>query len=473
MKRLLPLLLAVATCLPAEDVAQLRAKEELKSLGSELSRWSRAFSLVHEAVAPSVVAIHTRERQYQRVRSPFGGVLLREQGDEEVGEGSGFVVRSDAKYSYILTNAHVVLKTDQHQRFEKDRNGRELGYDRLTVELNDSREIDADYVGWSVETDLAIIRVPLPNLTPVDWGDSDQAHVGDWVVALGYPLGVGYSASSGIISATDRSTGIYRPMGGLESFLQTDAAINPGTSGGPLVNLQGQIVGVNANIISRTGANIGLGFAIAANLAKRVAEDLIDHGAVRWPGIGIEFAAIEGDQAMELGLPRSPALRVTGVLSGSPADTAGVKAGDVLLTLNGIKTQNEMQFRARLSSAYIGQAIPMQVWRAKERTNLTVKPIALQDIQRMRAAEVASRGTSLGEFGLTVAPDGQPGLAVVAVDAQGLAAQAGLQPGDRILQEHRLGALSTAADAKNLAGKREIVLQVAQDGRLLWIRMRR
>ncbi len=473
MKRLLPLVLALAACLPAEDSAQVRAREELKGLSSELSRWSRAFSLVHEAVAPSVVAIHTRERQYQRLRSPFGGVILREQGEEEVGEGSGFVVRSDDKHSYILTNAHVVLKTNQHQQFETDRNGRELGYDRLTVELNDSREVDAEYVGWSVQTDLAVIRVPLPNLPAVEWGNSDQAHVGDWVVALGYPLGVGYSASSGIISATDRSTGIYRPMGGLESFLQTDAAINPGNSGGPLVDLQGRILGVNANIISRTGANIGLGFAIAANLARRVADDLIDHGAVRWPGIGIEFDSIDAVQAAEVGLPRSPALRVSGVLAGSPADKAGIKNGDILLSLNGLKTMNDMQFRARLSSSQIGQSIPVQLWREKERVTTTVTPIALEEIHRMRAVEVASRGVSLGDFGLTVASDGQSGLAIVGVDPQGLAAQAGLKVGDRVLQEHRQGPLATTQDAKALAGKRELVLQVAQNSRLLWIRMRR
>lgn len=471
--RLLPLLLAALPFLPAEDTVQTRAREELKSLGSEMSRWSRAFSLVHEAVAPSVVAIHTRERQYQRVRSPFGGVLLREQGEEEVGEGSGFVVRSDSKYSYLLTNAHVVLKVDQRQRFEKDRMGREIGYDRLTVELNDNREVDAEYVGWSPETDLAVIRVPLPNLPPVEWGDSDQAHVGDWVVALGYPLGVGYSASSGIISATDRSTGIYRSMGGLESFIQTDAAINPGNSGGPLVNLQGQIVGVNSNIISRTGANIGLGFAIAANLAKRVADDLIEHGKVRWPGIGIDFSAIDGDAAAELGLPRTTAIRVNGVLAGSPSEKAGVKPGDVVLAVNGVKTANEMQFRARLSSARIGQQLPLLVWRNRERTTLTATPIAMEEIVRMRTAEIASRGVSLGEFGLTVAEDGQPGLVVVAVDAQGLAAQVGIQRGDRLLQERRLGALGTTDDAKALANRREVVIQLLQGGRALWIRMQR
>lgn len=473
MKRLLPLMLALAAVLPAEDQAPAKAREELKSLGAELSRWSRAFSLVHEAVAPSVVAIHTRERQYQRVRSPFGGVILREQGEEEVGEGSGFVIRSDGKHSYILTNAHVVLKTDQHQRFEKDRNGRELTYDRLTIELNDSREVDAEYVGWSVETDLAVLRVPMPLLPAIEWGNSDQSHVGDWVVALGYPLGVGYSASSGIISATDRSTGIYRSVGGLESFLQTDAAINPGNSGGPLVNLQGQIVGVNSNIISRTGANIGLGFAIAANLAKRVADDLIEHGQVQWPGIGVEFAPIDAEQAGETGLPKSPALRVTGVLAGSPADQGGIKAGDVILSINNIRTANDMQFRARVSSARIGQTLPVQVWRDRNKVDIQVTPIALEEIQRMRAAEVASRGVSLGDFGLVLAPDGQPGLAIVAVDPKGLAAQAGLQPGDRVLQEHRQGPLSTTGDAKALGGRREIVLQVAQDGRLVWVRMRR
>ncbi len=472
--RLLPLLLLAALPLHAlDEEARTKAREELRELGTDLQKLSRVFNLVHEVVAPSVVAIHTRSQEAVPYRTPFGGVFFGGSREVEVGEGSGFVFASDDKASYIITNSHVVLRMNEQQQFERDRNGRYVGYDRIAVELNDGREVDAEYVGWSVETDLAVLKVPLGKLPPIEWADSDKVHVGDWVVALGYPLGVGYSATSGIVSATERSTGIYKPVGGFESFIQTDAAINPGNSGGPLVDITGRIVGVNSNILSRTGANIGLGFAIPSNLVRRVGEDLLLHGEVKWPGIGVDAEELTPEQTVGLGLPAGTAVRFAHVYPETPAERGGLAAGDVVLAVGGVRVAGQMQFRSRLAACRIGQEVPITVWRGGKAIERTVVPVALEDIKKKRSTVRPEDEVDLKAFGLHLGADGQQGLVVTEIDPKGLAAQAGIEPGDRILAERTAGALRTADEAKPLARRQEITIQVLKDARTFWLRMRR
>ena len=277
-----PILLLCSVCcwLAALDQAgRDQARAELRQLAAESTRLSRCFNLVHELVGPSVVSIRTKERQ---VVLTWGGRAVREV---DAGEGSGFIVAADAKQAWILTNAHVVVQSDGQNGFQRKRDGSYAGYDRLRVVLHDNREADATYVGVDVPSDLALIRVPIGGLPAAEWADSEQVHVGDWVLALGYPLGVGYSASAGIVSATDRSTGIYEAVGGFESFIQTDTAINPGNSGGPLVDIQGRIVGVNSNIKSSTGANIGLGSPSprpSPGASPRTCAPTVRSGAALW-----------------------------------------------------------------------------------------------------------------------------------------------------------------------------------------------
>ncbi len=456
-----------------DEEARAKAREELKTVGGELQRLSHVFNLVHELVGPSVVAIHTRSQEAVPYRTPFGGVFFGGSREVEVGEGSGFIFHTDDKASYIMTNSHVVLRMNEQQQFERDRNGRYIGYERITIELNDGREIDAEYVGWSVETDLAVLKIPLPKLPTTEWADSDKTRVGDWVVALGYPLGVGYSATSGIVSATDRSTGIYKPVGGFESFIQTDAAINPGNSGGPLVDLTGRIVGVNSNILSRTGSNIGLGFAIPSNLVKRVGEDLLAHGEVRWPGIGVDAEEIAADQTPALGLPSGTAVRLAHVFPDTPADRGGLENGDVVLTVGGVRIAGQMQFRSRLAACRIGQEVPLTIWRGGKTLERSVVPVALEDIKKKRAIIKAEDEIDLKAFGLHLGNDGQPGLVITEIDSKGLAAQAGLEPGDRVLAERSTGAFKTIDDAKPLGRRQEITIQVIKEGRAFWLRMRR
>ena len=461
------------SALALDEDARIKARGELRELGTDLQKLSRVFNLVHEVVAPSVVAIHTRSREAVPYRTPFGGIFFGGSREVQVGEGSGFIVATDDKTSYLVTNSHVVLRMGENQEFERDRNGRYIGYERITVELNDGREVDAEYVGWSVETDLAVLKIPLGKLPATEWADSDKVHVGDWVVALGYPLGVGYSATSGIVSATERSTGIYKPVGGFESFIQTDAAINPGNSGGPLVDITGRIVGVNSNILSRTGANIGLGFAIPANLVRRVAEDLIRHGEVKWPGIGVDAQQLTADQAATLGLPAGTAVRLDHIYPETPAERGGLQDGDVVLAVGGIKVAGAMQFRSRLAACRIGQEVPLTIWRGGKQIDKLVVPVALEEIQKKRSQIRAEEEVALKAFGLHLGSDGQPGLVITEVDPKGLAAQAGLEPGDRVLAERNQGALKTVEEARNLARRQEVVLQVVKDGRKLWYRLRR
>ncbi len=463
------LLLAFAILLPALDQAgRDQARAELRQLAAESTRLSRCFNLVHELVGPSVVAIRTKERQ---VVLTWGGRAVREV---DAGEGSGFVVAADAEQAWILTNAHVVLQSDGQNGFQRRRDGSYAGYDRLRVVLHDNREADAVYVGVDVPSDLALVRVPIGGLPAVEWADSEQVHVGDWVVALGYPLGVGYSASAGIVSATDRSTGIYEAVGGFESFIQTDTAINPGNSGGPLVDLQGRILGVNANIVSRTGANIGLGFAIPSAIARRVAEDLRANGTVRRGALGVRLEEIDANLARGLGLPPAQAVRVTGIDPLTPAEQAGIRAGDVVLAVGGTTVASIQQFRSRIAARRPGDQVQVTLWRDGARSQLSLRIADREEIDRAlaKAAEaLVAKATPLANLGCRVLPDSQ-GLIIVQVEAGGLAGDGGMSPGDRILAERGLGKLVTIEDAAKLAALREGLIQVQSGRRVVWLRFR-
>ena len=453
--------LITAVSAPAVEDRE-KAKAELKQIAAEANRLSRAFNLVHEIVGLSVVSIHTKETV--RVADWWTGRVARREMD--AGEGSGFIIHSDDKHSYVLTNSHVVLQTNQQQEFVLGANGQPVGYDKVRVTLNDSRDAEAEYVGYYPQSDLAVLRVALPNLPTIEWADSDQVRVGDWVVALGYPMAVGYSATAGIVSATDRSTGIYSNMAsGFDSFIQTDAAINPGNSGGALVDLQGRVVGVNSNIISRNGGNIGLGFAIPSNHARRIAEDLVKYGRVHRSVIGVQLEQGEGQA------------RINSVIPDSPAATAGLKAGDVVLAVGQYRVAGPSQFQSRMSTFRLGDKVPLKILRDGKDLVLTVSPVAEDELSKRLdkgARDTATRhGSELRGFGLWLADDSKPGLVITEVDPNGVAMAAGLAPGDRLLHEKSLGALHTLDDIRQLDKRREITVQIFKDGRSFWLRMRR
>jgi len=448
-------------CLFAEsDRDQQRA--ELAKLADQASILSRAFGLIHELAAPSVVSIHTREQFRVLNRSE----MRAEVRQVEVGEGSGFIIQSDDKASFILTNAHVVCQTNSQQRFQFDIAGKPLTYAGIGVATNDNRTLDATVVGVDIQTDLAVLRISEPNLPTVVWGNSDLVRVGDWVLAEGYPFGKGYSATAGIVSATDRSTGIYNGVRGFEAFIQTDAAINPGNSGGPLFDLRGEVIGINANIISPTGSNAGLGFAIPSNLARRVAEDLLDDGELSRPMIGVEIQELAAEDVAGLGLSRIHTLGIAKVVPGSPAEKGGLLAGDVVLAINKLPIVNWQQFRAKIAATRPGEPMEFKVWRNGAAVEAVLIPISENQLTNRI-------GVTLPGFGLLLGGDDKAGLAILHVEPGSLGEQAGLTPGDRLLHERTAGAMQSLDDVRAIANQRELVVQVIRSGRSVWLRLRR
>lgn len=446
----------------AEDPLRDNLQRELHEIADSMLL-PRAFNLIHQLVGPSVVSIHTLERRRLRGSDPV-----------VVGEGSGFVFANTDRGSLIVTNAHVVLQTNRSQDFIRNRSGEPVWYDGIQIETTDGRTLDAIAIGADPQTDLAVIRVEDPGLQPVAWADSDDALVGDWVVALGYPMRVGYSATAGIISATARSTGIYRGEQGYEAFLQTDASINPGNSGGPLVNLRGQVVGVNSNILSRTGASHGIGFAIPANLARRVAEDLSDDGQVSRPRIGIVLDALDPDAADRLSIPNRRAVVVSGVVPGTPAATAGLWDGDVIIAVDGDSVSGIQQFRARIAAARIGEPLELRLWRDGELIDATVVPTSDQDLRarldELRTEQAASTAM-LPRYGLVLGLDDSPGAVIRDVRDGSPAARVGLSKGHRVLRVHGLGLISGMEGLADLDRESELVIDIYADGRQRTVRL--
>ena len=252
--------------------------------------------------------------------------------------GSGVIADADG---HILTNNHVVD-----------------GADQVEVALNDGRKLPARVVGTDPETDLAVLKVEARNLVPVTWARSDSLQVGDYVMAIGNPFGVGQTVTMGIVSALGRSN---LGINVLESFIQTDAAINPGNSGGALVDVNGHLVGINSAIYSKNGGSLGIGFAIPESIVRQVMEQLVAHGAVARGWLGIEPQDIAADAAQALGLQGG--VYVAGLVRGSPGERAGLRPGDVLLGMNGNAIQSSSQALALFAGTRPGQEVKLKIQR--------------------------------------------------------------------------------------------------------------
>ena len=302
---------------------------------------------------PAVVTIHSRMRsrqpqQFPFMDDPFFRRFFGERGTQQApnqpvrqGLGSGVIVREDG---YILTNHHVID-----------------GADQIEVDLNDNRSLQAQVVGSDPPSDLAVLKVNAGGLPTLVLGDSDRTRVGDVVLAIGNPLGVGQTVTMGIISAKGRQTGLSN--GSFEDFLQTDAPINRGNSGGALVSTNGELIGINSQILSPSGGSIGLGFSIPSNMARNVLDQLINTGKVRRGQLGIVVLPIPSDEASKLGVTQGPGVVVYQVQSGSGADRAGLKAGDVITGLNGQPVSDPNSFRNAIASTQPGTEITLTVKR--------------------------------------------------------------------------------------------------------------
>ena len=312
-----------------------------------------SYADVVSRVTPAVVTIHSQMRsrqpqQFPFMDDPFFRRFFGERGQQQTpdqpvrqGLGSGVIVREDG---YILTNHHVID-----------------GADQIQVDLNDHRSLQAQVVGSDAPSDLAVLKVNASGLPVLTLGDSDRTRVGDVVLAIGNPLGVGQTVTMGIISAKGRQTGLSN--GSFEDFLQTDAPINRGNSGGALVNTSGELIGINSQILSPSGGSIGLGFSIPSNMARNVMEQLVNTGKVRRGQLGIIVLPIPSEQATKLGVTQGPGVVVYQVQGGSGADRAGLKQGDVISALNGTAVTDPNQFRNAIASTQPGTEVTLTVRR--------------------------------------------------------------------------------------------------------------
>jgi Do/DeqQ family serine protease len=314
-----------------------------------------------EKVVPAVVNVSAREyltrSYYPRFGGPFGYPYSPEAARDPASQSLGSGVIVDSKNGYILTDYHVVERAGE-----------------ITVTLQDGRRLRARLVGKDQETDLALLQISADHLTSIPFGDSDSLRVGDFVVAIGNPFGLGQSVTSGIVSALGRS-GLG--LEGYEDFIQTDASINPGNSGGALVNLKGDLVGLNAAILAPAGGNVGIGFAIPANMARGVLTQLVAQGTVRRGRIGIAVRSVTADMARSFGVDETHGAIVTQVQRGLGAARAGLRPGDVILAVNGRSVRDAIDLRNRVSLSPIGSKVDLDVWRDGKRLEIeaAVAPI--------------------------------------------------------------------------------------------------
>ncbi|MEM9102044.1 MAG: DegQ family serine endoprotease [Pseudomonadota bacterium] len=302
---------------------------------------------------PAVVNISTSATvESALMNDPFFRFFYGTPRKQEVSSlGSGVIV--DAKKGYIVTNHHVIKDADQ-----------------ITVGLQDGRDFDAELIGSDEDTDLAVIRIKAKNLTALPWSDSDALEVGDFVVAIGNPFGLGHTVTSGIISAKGRQgLGIEE----YEDFIQTDAAINPGNSGGALVTLHGELAGINTAIYAPSGGNVGIGFAIPSNIAKNVMQQLIQYGEVRRGLLGISVDSVTPSLARSFKLQQDFGVIVTGVQPGSPADKAGIETYDVITEINGKTIRNNQQLNNHIGLLPLGTSVTIEFWRNNKKRIVTAK----------------------------------------------------------------------------------------------------
>ncbi|MCS6786397.1 MAG: DegQ family serine endoprotease [Thiobacillaceae bacterium] len=437
---------------------------------AELRQTSRAFAQVARAAFPSVVYIQaeTLEPAAEAPAWPFPEELFRRFFGEDfpglseprrprraMSQGSGFVFASQGDKTYILTNQHVVENAI-----------------RVRVRFQDGREFDARLKGADAKSDVAVLEIAARGLPALRWGDSERIEVGEWVVAIGNPFGLSHTLTVGVVSAKGRSS---LGINDYEDFIQTDAAINPGNSGGPLLNLDGEVVGMNTAIFTRSGGYMGVGFAIPSNLARTIAEQLVSRGRVIRGYIGLTVQPLTQEIAEALGLAERRGVLVNQVNPGSPAERAGIRPGDVLLSMDGVALDDGGQFRNRAALARPGSQVRLGIWREGRRMEIPVR-VAELDEAAAQAAEAA------GALGLAVRAltteearrlNVPKGLAVISVEPGSLAALAGIRPGTVILEVNRQPVGSLAEFNQALALREgAALLRLLDNGRSRFVTLR-
>lgn len=419
--------------------------------------------------SPAVVNIDT-ETMVTRNPHPFANdPFFREFFGQEFerfnrtvpmrGKGSGFIVD---KAGYILTNNHVVE-----------------GADKITVTMQDGRHLDAELIGKDPTFDLAVVKVNAEKLPVLALGDSDAAEVGEWVVAIGNPHGFEHTVTAGIISAKNRT--LQAADVNFQGFMQTDAAINPGNSGGPLINLDGEVVAINTAIVPYAQ---GIGFAVPVNMAKQVMDDLIKHGEVKRGWLGVMLQTLTPGFAETYKIPTEEGAIVSDIVPGSPAEKAGFKRGDVIVSIDGEKIKSSQDVVLRIRNKLMGDRVKIEVYRDGKKANLDV---TLGDIpgkegekKEVRRTDGKTPKQSSERIGATVseideklkdefALPSDKGLVVTAVDRGSIAAEIGLKVGDQIFEANRKR-VESVSDWEKIVEKdpSTVVLLVSREGQTLF-----
>ncbi len=388
---------------------------------------------------PGVVNISTKTKIRVQENPLFNDPFFRRFFDvprvprerESQSLGSGVII--NAEKGYIVTNNHVIDKADE-----------------ITVTLGDQRSFSATVIGTDPEVDLAVIQIKADNITAVPMADSDKLQVGDFVVAIGNPFGLGQTVTSGIVSALGRNNlGIE----GYEDFIQTDASINPGNSGGALVNLRGELVGINTAIVGPGGGNVGIGFAIPINMSKDIAEQLILYGEVRRGQLGVAIQDLTPELAGAFSITAGKGVVVSQVAEGSPAQIAGIRPGDIIISVNNKPVTNVAELRNAIGLQRVGEKVKLRLIRdAKE---LTVTALIEEPkLTKVEGAEINPRLS--GALFSAIAP-GHPlagkvvGVEVVDIEPGSPAWNAGLRKSDIILSANRMP-VEDIAGLKNAIG---------------------
>jgi serine protease Do len=403
------------------------------------------FSDLIDKVGPAVVNIRTTERVTRGQGAPgeeemqeflrrfFGGQIPRGGGrgqgrpggqgggvDEQVtrGVGSGFIISNDG---FVLTNAHVVE-----------------GADEVTVTLTDRREFKAKVLGADRRSDVALLKLSASNLPYLRTGDSSKIRVGEWVVAIGSPFNLDNTVTAGIISAKSRDTGEYLPL------IQSDVAVNPGNSGGPLINMRGEVIGINSQIATLSGAYNGISFAVPIDEVMRVADQLKTTGKVTRGRLGVQISEVTRDVAESLGLGKARGAEVSMVESGGPAEKGGIKVGDIILKFNNQPIETTRDLPRLVGAAKVGSRGTVTVWRRGTQLDVPVTIVELQEEKAPTARATPKKptpGAAPNALGLVVsditpAQRGELGVegGVLVENADGAAATAGIRPGDVISQ---------------------------------------
>lgn len=408
-------------------------------------------------VTPAVVNIavlqQSPEAQNPLLRDPFFRRFfgLPEGGRPQISAGSGVIV--DARNGYVLTNHHVIKDAREVQ-----------------VTLKDNRRLPAKVVGSDAGTDIAVLRIDPGELVEAKFGDSDALEVGDFVVAIGNPFGIGQTVTSGIVSALGRS-GLTQE--GYEDFIQTDASINPGNSGGALVNLRGELVGINTAIIGPSGGNVGIGFAVPSNMVRAVMQQIIRFGEVRRGRLGVGMQDLTPDLAKSLGATIRSGVALTNVVADSPAARAGLLVGDIVTAINGRPVRGSAELRAQLGVIPVGESVDLRVQRGPESRQVRVQIAPVEAaasgggvaLQQLTGASVinAERTSDKGK---------EPVVYVTKVEPGSPAFRNGLRAGDVILGLNRKRVANTSELVEALRTTDRVALHILRGDTQLTIVVR-